>query len=236
MSTAPAAPAVADEAQEEEEHDPSALDLLAQASQLEVAQGDSPEAEPASEVVSALVPTAPATSTTSNLTPRPPSSNTLEPAIDLHPSSNTPRASLHHLADSSHAIDLAPRDLQDEKPLLTPLTRPRNLSNASELQTPAQRLIYPPDFPSPSPFDETPHHTHGHPQSTPFTYGYGHGPSVTDTSPGAGAFASPTGATVPGLGKYVHLSSSMPARRVRSPYLKWTVEEVCLSQFALKGR
>jgi hypothetical protein len=24
----------------------------------------------------------------------------------------------------------------------------------------------------------------------------------------------------------VHLSSSMPARRVRSPYLKWTIEEV----------
>jgi hypothetical protein len=34
------------------------------------------------------------------------------------------------------------------------------------------------------------------------------------------------GGGVPGLGKYVHLSSSMPARRVRSPYLKWTIEEV----------
>jgi hypothetical protein len=39
-------------------------------------------------------------------------------------------------------------------------------------------------------------------------------------------FASPAGGTVPGLGKYVHLTSSMPARRERSPYLKWTVEEV----------
>lgn len=38
---------------------------------------------------------------------------------------------------------------------------------------------------------------------------------------------SPTaGAAVPGLGKYVHLSSAMPARRMRSPYLKWTKEEV----------
>ncbi|BEI90168.1 uncharacterized protein CcaverHIS019_0302380 [Cutaneotrichosporon cavernicola] len=39
------------------------------------------------------------------------------------------------------------------------------------------------------------------------------------------AFQSPTGAAVPGLGKYVHLSSTVPARRVRSPYLKWTKEE-----------
>ncbi|GMK58189.1 hypothetical protein CspeluHIS016_0502210 [Cutaneotrichosporon spelunceum] len=38
-------------------------------------------------------------------------------------------------------------------------------------------------------------------------------------------FQSPTGAAVPGLGKYVHLSSTVPARRVRSPYLKWTKEE-----------
>ncbi|RXK36657.1 hypothetical protein M231_06044 [Tremella mesenterica] len=39
------------------------------------------------------------------------------------------------------------------------------------------------------------------------------------------SFQSPTGAAVPGLGRYVHLTSSMPARRVRSPYLKWTKEE-----------
>jgi hypothetical protein len=41
-----------------------------------------------------------------------------------------------------------------------------------------------------------------------------------------GGFASPAGGTVPGLGKYVHLTSKMPVRRERSPYLKWTVEEV----------
>lgn len=40
------------------------------------------------------------------------------------------------------------------------------------------------------------------------------------------AYQSPTSAAVPGLGKYVHLSSTVPARRVRSPYLKWTKEEV----------
>jgi hypothetical protein len=38
-------------------------------------------------------------------------------------------------------------------------------------------------------------------------------------------FQSPTGAQVPGLGKYVHLTSAMPPRRTRSPYLKWTKEE-----------
>ena len=48
--------------------------------------------------------------------------------------------------------------------------------------------------------------------------------SVMEVPPGA--YASPTGATVPGLGKYVHLTSNVPARRMRSPYLKWTVEEV----------
>lgn len=41
-----------------------------------------------------------------------------------------------------------------------------------------------------------------------------------------GAFSSPIGGAVPGIGKYVHLSSAVPARRVRSPYLKWTKEEV----------
>lgn len=57
-------------------------------------------------------------------------------------------------------------------------------------------------------------------------------PSATQDDPfndvanNTAAFQSPTGAAVPGLGKYVHLTSTMPARRVRSPYLKWTKEEV----------
>lgn len=60
-------------------------------------------------------------------------------------------------------------------------------------------------------------------QQTPTPTGRGF-PSADDPFD---TFASPTaGAAVPGLGKYVHLSSAMPARRVRSPYLKWTKEEV----------
>ncbi|KAK4686552.1 hypothetical protein P7C73_g3575, partial [Tremellales sp. Uapishka_1] len=51
-------------------------------------------------------------------------------------------------------------------------------------------------------------------------------PSLLDDPFDAGMnYQSPTGATVPGLGRYVHLTSNVPARRLRSPYLKWTVEE-----------
>ena len=63
--------------------------------------------------------------------------------------------------------------------------------------------------------------------------GIGNGAAVAKTPVTKGGngppFDSPTGVAVPGLGKYAHLTSSMPARRVRSPYLKWTVEEVSLS-------
>jgi hypothetical protein len=53
-------------------------------------------------------------------------------------------------------------------------------------------------------------------------------PFNDSTAPG---FQSPSGpgAVVPGLGKYVHLTSTMPPRRTRSPYLKWTREEVCFT-------
>lgn len=54
-----------------------------------------------------------------------------------------------------------------------------------------------------------------------YTQAHGQGPY--------GAFDSPTGTPVPGLGKYAHLTSTAPARRVRSPYLKWTLEEVSTS-------
>jgi hypothetical protein len=188
--------------EDDEERDPSALDLLAQASQLEVAKGDTPEPD------SAQATATPATSNP-NPNPKPASSSTLEPAIDLHPSSSTPRAAPASLPPPPSADT----SIQERGPLITPQARPRNLSNASELETPAQRLVYPLESPS---FDDTPQGPgHGHAR-------YGYGPA---TDPPLG-FASPTGATVPGLGKYVHLSSSMPARRVRSPYLKWTVEEV----------
>lgn len=175
------------------DQDASALDILAQASQLDVAQGDTPTPETAVD----LDPSKPTAASHPSSVGKASSSSTLEPAIDLHPSS-TPRT-------EPRVLDPTPTQAQ---PLATPQARPRNLSNASELQTPAQRLLYPPE--SPGPFDDP--HQHG-------LY-----PPATDPPPGA--FASPTGATVPGLGKYVHLSSSMPARRVRSPYLKWTVEEV----------
>lgn len=56
-------------------------------------------------------------------------------------------------------------------------------------------------------------------------FGSGDDP-FNEPSTNSGTFQSPSGAAVPGLGKYVHLSSTMPARRVRSPYLKWTKEEV----------
>lgn len=177
---------------EEAERDPSALDLLAQASQLDVAQGDTPEAD------AGTGPAKPDSTPLASSTTKSSSSNTLEPAIDLHPSS-TPR--------TEPPRPLEPVSSQPPQPLTTPQARPRNLSNASELQTPAQRLLYPME--SPGPFDDS--HQHQYPPAT---------------DPPPGSFASPTGATVPGLGKYVHLSSSMPARRVRSPYLKWTVEEV----------
>ncbi|KLT39484.1 hypothetical protein CC85DRAFT_288465 [Cutaneotrichosporon oleaginosum] len=60
-------------------------------------------------------------------------------------------------------------------------------------------------------------------RATPSHFPPGHDNPFVGGSPGA--FQSPTGAAVPGLGKYVHLSSTVPARRVRSPYLKWTKEE-----------
>ncbi|KAL1409667.1 hypothetical protein Q8F55_003663 [Vanrija albida] len=74
--------------------------------------------------------------------------------------------------------------------------------------------------------EDTPLRTH--PSNTPPARGFPSSSTGDDpfvNGEGSNAFQSPTGAAVPGLGKYVHLSSAMPARRVRSPYLKWTKEE-----------
>lgn len=170
--------------------DPSALDLLAQASQLEVAQGDTPEAEPLSYPEPSQQPSALSQSESTPRAAKPPSptSSILEPPIDLYQSD--PRPSSADLGTGS----------EQQTAISTPLHRPRNLSisQLSEIQTP--RYTDP---------------------------GHGHGQYVPQSDPPAGAYQSPQGGTVPGLGKYVHLSSSMPARRVRSPYLKWTIEEVC---------
>jgi hypothetical protein len=76
----------------------------------------------------------------------------------------------------------------------------------TELHTPARKY---------DSYEDTPNTLRSPPSSLPR--------DMHDPPPGA--YASPTGATVPGLGKYVHLTNNMPARRIRSPYLKWTNEE-----------
>jgi hypothetical protein len=166
--------------EEDQEGADSALDLLAQASQLEVAQGDTPEAEP----ISFPTPT--------QASERPPSSSSsfLEPPIDLHP---TP---------FQNPIENTQTEPSTQN-VKTPHTRPRNLSisQLSELQTPRAN------------FELQAQQHPGHATDPPLHMQY--------QSPQGGG-------GVPGLGKYVHLSSSMPARRVRSPYLKWTIEEVSL--------
>lgn len=175
--------------EEDQEGADSALDLLAQASQLEVAQGETPPAEP----IQFPTPTQTQQST------RPPSStgSFLEPPIDLHP---TPPSHSHSQSQSQGQDQNESGLVLSTEPttMKTPSTRPRNLSisQLSELQTPRGNY-------------EVQHPGH-----------------ATDP-PAHMQYQSPQGnGGVPGLGKYVHLSSSMPARRVRSPYLKWTIEEV----------
>lgn len=176
--------------EEDQEGADSALDLLAQASQLEVAQGDTPPAEPIQFP----------TPTQTQQSRKPPSStgSFLEPPIDLHPTPPSHPQSHSQSQDQDQTESGISTELQTMK---TPSTRPRNLSisQLSELQTPRGNY-------------EVQHPGH-----------------ATDP-PAHMQYQSPQGnGGVPGLGKYVHLSSSMPARRVRSPYLKWTIEEVSLS-------
>jgi hypothetical protein len=165
----------------------SALDLLAQASQLEVAQGSSPDADAdveddMVEIKAELLGPGEAEGYTRQSS----SNSVLEPPIDLRPQSQS-----HGASSASEFTNI---NGQTEASIVrTPLNRPRKLS----VHTPHQE------------------------RETQHQYA-----QVPATDPPLGAFASPTGGTVPGLGKYVHLSNSMPARRVRSPYLKWTIEEV----------
>lgn len=194
------------------DNDASALDLLAQASQLEVAQATTPdneegedELEPEFEIKSEEgVDLHDATFPDHSHTRQSSHGSALEPPIDLRPIPSQPQS-------------------QSEVNVKTPLNRPRKLS---EVHTPSHaHLNESPRYQNPPATEPPAAHSH--------THSHGLGP---------GAFASPTGGTVPGLGKYVHLSSSMPARRVRSPYLKWTVEEVghcftfsCLSFSVARG-
>jgi hypothetical protein len=173
----------------------SALDLLAQASQLEVAQGSSPDADADAdaeddmfEIKAELLGPGEAEDHTRQSS----SNSVLEPPIDLRPQFQSQSQSQSLGVPS--ASEYSNINGQTEPSVVrTPLNRPRKLS----IHTPHQE------------------------RETQHQYA-----QVPATDPPLGAFASPTGGTVPGLGKYVHLSNSMPARRVRSPYLKWTIEEV----------
>lgn len=209
--------------------DKSALDLLLQASQIDSPEGSSGKGKEKEKSLSHI------------------QLPTLAPPLELRQSNQI----LDHMIDPSLA-DL-PRQPQGRTTanatpyapatsstpaLATPRQRPRGLSNASvlngETDTPARNnwaSLY-----QDSPFDEGLHAF-----SPPLVAkrerfssisgmgglnGNGDGASGSGENMTAPAFNSPTGGTVPGLGKYVHLTNSMPARRMRSPYLKWTVEEV----------
>ncbi len=159
-----------------------ALDLLAQASQLDVAQSQDPDIElPPSQI----------------------SGGSLAPAIDLRSSGLDP---LENESEAAYGYDRGSSVVT-----ATPQYRPRALSNASEMHTPSRRR---------ESNDETPYPRYSPPSSV-----IRGERDFQSHDPPPGAYASPTGAAVPGLGKYVHLTSSMPARRMRSPYLKWSVEE-----------
>ena len=192
-----------------------ALDLLAQASQLDVAQTVSQDSEKQPERATRF-------DRVLEEGERDDISNSegsgsdfgLAPAIDLKSgSSSAPNPIEEHRMDPALAGLPRPDDI-----VATPKLIPRTQSFTTDVHTPARtynQLIYPtPDMS----LGETP----GRGGSAPYI---GRDDLLSDELP-LGSFASPTGATVPGLGKYVHLTSSMPARRVRSPYLKWTIEEV----------
>ena len=192
-----------------------ALDLLAQASQLDAAQSASQDSGTQLERVARFSGALEEGERDDvNNSEGSASEYGLAPAIDLKSgSSSAPNPVEDHQIDPTLAGLPRPGDVA-----ATPKIRPRTQSFASDVHTPARTYnqhIYPtPDMA----FDETP----GRGISPPYM---GRDDILADELP-LGAFASPTGATVPGLGKYVHLTSSMPARRVRSPYLKWTIEEV----------
>ncbi|WRT63408.1 uncharacterized protein IL334_000313 [Kwoniella shivajii] len=167
----------------------SALDLLAQASQLEVAQsGELSSSSSSGPLHSAARLGGLIDSNGGERSSSPARSvdEMLGPAIDLTPYSRPvlPVEEVH-LSDPT---------------LSTPKNRPRAYSGTSDLATPMTAREYASSTAYPTP--------------------------GADREIDESEFASPMGGGgVPGLGKYVHLTSSMPARRIRSPYLKWTVEE-----------
>ncbi|OCF33122.1 hypothetical protein I316_05167 [Kwoniella heveanensis BCC8398] len=190
----------------------SALDLLAQASQLEVAQsgemssssstGPPPPPLPSATRLGGLM----GDYRNRGSSPSSVEEPSLGPAIDLTPYSRGAKTS----AAQARIHQPQPSVMEDQQidpSLTTPKGRSRAYSNASELATPMTGRAYASSQVYPTPGAES-------------LFEEGTPRSDINLS-----YASPTGGTVPGLGKYVHLTSSMPARRVRSPYLKWTVEE-----------
>ncbi|WWC85508.1 uncharacterized protein L201_000372 [Kwoniella dendrophila CBS 6074] len=209
----------------------SALDLLAQASQLEVAKSGEMSSNSSSGPLNSatrlggLIDTNGDIRDHSGRSSSPIRSNddvTLGPAIDLtlygksstqrHPSNQYQQRS--QIPQNPSYPVLHPAEDNQINPSLsiitTPKNRPRAYSGTSDLNTPVTAREYPSSVIYPTPggerdrdrdFDDNDQET----------------------------FASPAtnnnNAGVPGLGKYVHLTSSLPARRIRSPYLKWTVEE-----------
>ena len=185
----------------------TALDILAQASQLEEAQTDSePEhtpSKPTSKVATAT--TAPSSAAALGVlleepkrepSPSAAGGSTLGPAIDL-------RSTIE-----DHQIDPALIDIDQTKAAIEAIHPPH--------ATPAQ-------LPANAPPPETPKNLNE------FDYDLDDMTSPSLDEVALGPLKTPSGATVPGLGKYVHLSSTVPARRIRSPYLKWTTEEVSAS-------
>ncbi|KAI9633129.1 uncharacterized protein MKK02DRAFT_39105 [Dioszegia hungarica] len=208
--------------------DKSALDLLLRASQIDSPdEGADRHAEDASRQMQP---------------PAQPNRLGLAPALELRqgpqiadhmidPSLADPPAPPPNGRTTANATPYAPAT-SSSTTIATPRQRPRDVSDASValngVTTPARDWsLYE------SPFEETPRGFSPPLVAKRERFGSVSAgtPIIGEASGGGGgggetnAFNSPTGGTVPGLGKYVHLTSSMPARRMRSPYLKWTVEE-----------
>lgn len=196
------------------EHEESALDILAQASQLGASQdADAPRLGSASRLGGVMA--------SPSEQPSSLAESALAPAIDLRRSPTSATVQIQHIDPSLRVTPRIPQSPSAVRPAETPKSHKRRLSTAMEFATPSRKI---PASSQATPFDASPNA-----RSPP--------PSVERSESATielpiSAYASPTGATVPGLGKYVHLTSNMPARRIRSPYLKWTVEEVSQIQWA----
>ncbi|WWC57800.1 uncharacterized protein I303_100335 [Kwoniella dejecticola CBS 10117] len=183
----------------------SALDLLAQASQLEVAKSGEMSSSSSNEALNSATKMRgfkePVTGNGRSSSPiRLNEEMPLGPAIDLttfaRPKAPPFPAPMAPMEDHDHQVDS-----NMNMALTTPKNRPRAYSGTSDLATPVTAREYPSSTIYPTPGRER---------------------DFEDD-----AFASPAGGGngIPGLGKYVHLTSTIPTRRIRSPYLKWTIEE-----------